>query len=43
MMSVLICKNIITEGPGTIEDYLIKDKIPYTIIELAERGENPKS
>jgi GMP synthase (glutamine-hydrolysing) len=42
-MSVLICKNIITEGPGTIEDYLIKNKIPYTIIELAsgEKIPNP--
>jgi GMP synthase-like glutamine amidotransferase len=42
-MSVLICKNIITEGPGTIEDYLIKDNIPYTIIELAsgEKLPNP--
>ena len=42
-MSVLICKNIGTEGPGTIEDYLIKNKIPYTIIELAggEKLPNP--
>lgn len=42
-MSVLICKNIKTEGPGTIEDYLIKDKIPYSIIELAsgEKIPNP--
>ena len=37
-MAVLICKNIELEGPGTIEDYLIRTKIPYTIIELA-RGE----
>ncbi len=38
-MSVLICKNIETEGPGTIEDYLKKQKIPYTIIDLS-KGEN---
>jgi GMP synthase (glutamine-hydrolysing) len=34
-MAVLICKNIAVEGPGTIEDYLIRTKKPYTIIELA--------
>jgi len=33
-MSVLICKNISTEGPGTIEDYLHLQGIPYTIIDL---------
>lgn len=38
-MSVLICKNIETEGPGTIEDYLKVQKIPYKIIELS-RGES---
>jgi GMP synthase-like glutamine amidotransferase len=32
-MSVLVCKNIETEGPGTIEDYLKNRKIPYKIIE----------
>lgn len=37
-MAVLICKNIHTEGPGTIEDYLIAQKIPYRIIELS-RGD----
>jgi GMP synthase (glutamine-hydrolysing) len=34
-MSVLICKNISTEGPGTIEDYLNLERIPYTIIDLS--------
>ncbi len=38
-MSVLICKNIQSEGPGTIEDYLKKQKISYTIIDLL-KGEN---
>jgi GMP synthase-like glutamine amidotransferase len=33
-MSVLIIKNIITEGPGTIEDFLRKLDIPFTILEL---------
>lgn len=34
-MSVLICKNISAEGPGTIEDFLRIKKIPYTIIDLS--------
>ncbi|MBI5196686.1 MAG: type 1 glutamine amidotransferase [Nitrospirae bacterium] len=34
-MSVLICKNIITEGPGTIEDYLKLQKISYCIVDLS--------
>ncbi|MBI4838142.1 MAG: type 1 glutamine amidotransferase [Nitrospirae bacterium] len=34
-MSVLICKNILTEGPGTIEDYLKLKKIPYHIADLS--------
>jgi GMP synthase (glutamine-hydrolysing) len=33
-MSVLICKNISSEGPGTVEDYLRQNKVPYTIIDL---------
>lgn len=33
-MNVLICKNITAEGPGTIEDYLQREGIPYTIIDL---------
>jgi len=35
-MSVLICKNINTEGPGTIEDYLKEQKVRYTIVDLSE-------
>jgi GMP synthase-like glutamine amidotransferase len=34
-MSVLICKNIKTEGPGTIEDYLKKENIAYKIVDLS--------
>jgi GMP synthase-like glutamine amidotransferase len=34
MSGVLILKNIEHEGPGTIEDYLIGEKIPYTIVNL---------
>ncbi len=37
-MSVLICKNISSEGPGTIEDYLRMKGIPHTITDL-HRGE----
>jgi GMP synthase-like glutamine amidotransferase len=33
-MSVLILKNISTEGPGTIEDYLRLKGIPYAIVDL---------
>ncbi|MEW6409025.1 MAG: type 1 glutamine amidotransferase [Nitrospirota bacterium] len=39
-MSVLIIKNIITEGPGTIEDFLREQGIPFSIIELGS-GEIP--
>lgn len=39
-MSVLIIKNIVTEGPGTIEDFLRKEDIPFSIIELG-LGEIP--
>ncbi|RJQ47774.1 MAG: type 1 glutamine amidotransferase [Nitrospiraceae bacterium] len=35
-MAVLICKNIETEGPGTIQDFLEREKIQYTIVELAQ-------
>lgn len=35
-MPVLICKNITGEGPGTIEDFLIRKKIPYTIVDLSQ-------
>jgi GMP synthase-like glutamine amidotransferase len=34
-MSVLICKNIESEGPGTIESFLITQKVPYKIVELS--------
>ncbi len=33
-MSVLILKNIFSEGPGTIEDFLLERGIPYQIMEL---------
>ena len=40
-MSVLICKNISTEGPGTIEDYLRLKEIPYTIVDLSQGASLP--
>lgn len=39
-MSVLIIKNVITEGPGTIEYFLRKNNIPFIIVELGS-GEIP--
>src|SRR4030043_2456754 len=33
-MAVLILKNIAAEGPGTIEDFLEKEDIPFSIVEL---------
>ena len=39
-MSVLILKNISSEGPGTIEDFLVRSGIPYVIADLAS-GEFP--
>ncbi|MEW6003105.1 MAG: type 1 glutamine amidotransferase [Nitrospirota bacterium] len=33
-MAVLIIKNIISEGPGTIEDFLRKEGIDFNIVEL---------
>ena len=39
-MAVLILKNITSEGPGTIEDFLIKKDIPFTICKLGS-GEIP--
>lgn len=40
-MSVLICKNISSEGPGTIEDFLVSKEIPFTIIDLSKDGDIP--
>lgn len=34
-MSVLLLKNIATEGPGTIEDFLVHNKMHYFILDLA--------
>jgi len=34
-MSILILKNVATEGPGTIEDFLVHNNMHYTIIDLA--------
>lgn len=33
-MKVLILKNVPQEGPGTIEDFLKRERIPYRVIEL---------
>lgn len=41
-MAVLIIKNIITEGPGTIEDFLRKEDISFKVVELSS-GEVPPS
>ncbi|HTP05919.1 MAG TPA: hypothetical protein VMM54_12280 [Nitrospirota bacterium] len=38
-MNVLIIKNIASEGPGTIEDHLLAEKLPYSIIDL-KKGED---
>jgi len=40
-MSVLICKNVETEGPGTIKDYLEMQKTPYKIVELSKGEDMP--
>lgn len=42
-MSVLICKNIETEGPGTIEDFLKTRNIACTIWELSKVEVMPDS
>ncbi|MBM4136769.1 MAG: type 1 glutamine amidotransferase [Nitrospira sp.] len=39
-MAVLILKNISTEGPGTIGNFLKKEDIPFSIVEL-DSGETP--
>ena len=33
-MAVLIIKNIETEGPGTIEQFLRNEEIPFHVVEL---------
>jgi GMP synthase-like glutamine amidotransferase len=33
-MNVLIVKNVLSEGPGTIEDFLRQQAIPYRILEM---------
>ncbi len=40
-MNVLIIKNIASEGPGTIEDYLRAIKAPYKIIDLWDNKKAP--
>jgi GMP synthase-like glutamine amidotransferase len=40
-MAVLILKNITTEGPGTIEDFLKKKDISYRIVEMGEGETSP--
>ncbi|MBI5043845.1 MAG: type 1 glutamine amidotransferase [Nitrospirae bacterium] len=37
-MKALILQNASHEGPGTIENYLKENKIPYTIVDLAKKG-----
>ena len=39
-MSILIIKNITSEGPGTIKDFLKKEDIPFSIVEVGS-GEIP--
>ncbi len=41
-MKALVLKNIPIEGPGTIEDYLRQQAVPFDIVELME-GEEPNS
>jgi GMP synthase (glutamine-hydrolysing) len=41
-MAVLIIKNIQTEGPGTIEQFLLQEDIPFRIVELG-LGQIPPS
>jgi GMP synthase (glutamine-hydrolysing) len=39
-VAVLIIKNVVTEGPGTIEDFLRKEDISFKVVELSS-GEVP--
>jgi len=40
-MSVLILKNVMSEGPGTIEEFLRAKKLPFRIVELGEGEKAP--
>ncbi len=40
-MNVLIIKNVPTEGPGTIEEYLRVEKASYSIIDLSKGESGP--
>ena len=40
-MNVLVLKNIPTEGPGTIADYLKGQAVPFDVVELIEGQEVP--
>jgi GMP synthase-like glutamine amidotransferase len=40
-MSVLIIKNVISEGPGTIEEFLRTKKLSFRIVELGEGEKAP--
>lgn len=40
-MTVLILKNIASEGPGTIKGFLEERKLPYRVVELGEGGPVP--
>lgn len=41
-MPVLIVKNIVSEGPGTLASFLKQKNIPFTLVELGS-GETPPS
>jgi len=40
-VAVLVIKNIVTEGPGTIEDFLTKEDISFKVIELSSGEPSP--
>ncbi len=40
-MRVLIVKNIAAEGPGTIEDFLRAENVPYSLIDLSKDEKTP--
>jgi len=41
-MNVLIVKNIATEGPGTIEEYLRKSNVPFRIVDVKQGEHAPE-